>query len=113
MDPFAMAHAQTVAAAVNALNITLANSWPRMSTGTHVEHIVYILAICWLNLPEKDTGGGLPRHELQMIRQQLRITSSFLESVWAQPGMGVPSQLLEAFKQDPSLVALFPDLQVR
>lgn len=105
-DPFAMACPAAVLAAAKALRATVSNCWPRVREPIHLQEVVLVLSICWLNLHGDE--GQHPGQDHEAIAGQLMQTSKMLQAVWSEQSCQPPDKLPEAVRQEPRLRQLFP-----
>ncbi|KAF5022654.1 hypothetical protein F66182_5297 [Fusarium sp. NRRL 66182] len=110
IDPFATSYPPTLIAATQALDAVVTNGWPRIREAEHVEHIVRVLSLCWLNVSAEieSSGSHLRGDDAQTLSQALIHTAKILQTLWAHDGSKRPAKLSEALEQEPTLLKLFP-----
>jgi hypothetical protein len=109
-DPFAVAHPPTLRATTQLLGAIIANAWPRVRESEHMDNVVRILSLCWLNLLEELEHGSSQdqREDLQALSQELMSQGEALKALWADDTPRRPPKLDEVLKQEPKLSGLFP-----
>ncbi|CAM1511089.1 Fc.00g086020.m01.CDS01 [Cosmosporella sp. VM-42] len=111
-DPFALAHPPAVLAAAQALNTVIANCWPRLQVqdSGHIEHIMRIIALCWLSLQDNDATAYLSKTDVDSISEELMRSSKMLQSLWKEKNAHPPERVAEILEQEPRLASLFPSV---
>jgi hypothetical protein len=109
-DPFAVAHPPTLRATTQLLGAIIANAWPRVREPEHMDNVIRILSLCWLNLLEELEHGSSQdqREDLQVLSQELMSQGEALKALWADDTPKRPPKLDEILKQEPKLSGLFP-----
>ncbi|RBR11173.1 uncharacterized protein FIESC28_09163 [Fusarium coffeatum] len=109
-DPFAVAHPPTLRATTQLLGAIIANTWPRVREPEHMDNVIRILSLCWLNLLEElEHGSSQDQSEdLQALSQELISQGEALKALWADDAPRRPPKLDEVLKQEPKLSGLFP-----
>ncbi|KAF4971165.1 hypothetical protein FSARC_1887 [Fusarium sarcochroum] len=109
-DPFATSYPPTLITATQTLGAIITNAWPRIREDEHMEHVVRILSLCWLNVSE-DIGSSASRtrgDDAQALSKNLLHTAKILQTLWTEDDSKRPAQLNEALEQEPRLSELFP-----
>ncbi|KAH0496594.1 hypothetical protein TgHK011_003946 [Trichoderma gracile] len=105
-DPFVTEYPPLVCAAVEALNATLINCWPRSSISGYIHQVLYTISRCWLNLE----SSQLPTQDRDRISAHLIRTSNLLQTLWSREGgSGPPAQLAAILQKEPRLAGLLPN----
>lgn len=107
-DPFATAYLPSILAAADALAAIIANCWPRLSELSHVERIVSIISLCWINVHNDDAATQLSTADKELLLRRLTRISDMLQALWEQCGIKPPTKLNEVVQAEPRLSALFP-----
>jgi hypothetical protein len=109
-DPFAVSYPPTVIAATQALDAIIANAWPRIQEGGHMENIIRIISLCWLSASEEveHNVAEVSEHDVKGLTWQLKHTAKILEALWVQNASRRPTKLDEVLEQEPRLAKLFP-----
>ncbi|CAG7562436.1 unnamed protein product [Fusarium equiseti] len=109
-DPFAVAHPPTLRATTQLLGAIITNAWPRVRESEHMDNVIRILSLCWLNLLEELEHGSSQdqREDLQALSQELMSQGEALKALWADDTPKRPPKLDEVLKQEPKLSELFP-----
>jgi hypothetical protein len=109
-DPFAVSYPPTLIAATQTLNAIITNAWPRIREVEHMENVIQILSLCWLNVSE-EIEHEIPQtsEEIHTLSRELVHTARILQVLWAQDASVCPAKLSEALKQEPRLSDLFPE----
>ncbi|KAM0285850.1 hypothetical protein ACHAO9_008442 [Fusarium lateritium] len=109
-DPFAVSYPPTLIAATQALDAVIANAWPRIQEGGHMENIVRSISLCWLSVSEEIEHhvAEVPEHDIKGLSWQLKHTAEILEALWVQNAPKRPAKLDEVLEQEPRLAKLFP-----
>ncbi|KAH0523493.1 hypothetical protein TsFJ059_008494 [Trichoderma semiorbis] len=105
-DPFALAYPPLACATTEALNETLVNCWPRISSPGHTDQVLHMISLCWLNLK----SSQLPKEGIDQISTHLIHTSTILQSLWNREGSAPPAQLTAVLQKEPRLVELIPNI---
>jgi hypothetical protein len=112
LDPFALAYPPSVLAVTEALNATLVNCWPRVSAPIHTEEILHCLTVCWLRTCDAEASSQPWAKEIGLLKKELTSNAAMLQGIWLQQNPSPPPKMIEVIKQEPSLVTLFPLLDV-
>jgi hypothetical protein len=95
---------------LDALGVTIAVTWPRLSAGSHVLDIIRIMAMCWLSvLGNETTTSILIRAKLQQI-WELLLTIVFNEAN-SESGMVLSRYAIALRTDEPLLQPLFHSVQ--
>lgn len=107
-DPFAVSYPPTVIAATQALDAIIANAWPRIQEGGHMDNIIRIISLCWLSASEEieHNVAEVSEHDIKGLSWQLKHTAKILEALWVQASRR-PTKLDEVLEQEPRLAKLF------
>ncbi|KAL7951137.1 hypothetical protein V8C42DRAFT_308611 [Trichoderma barbatum] len=105
-DPFAMEYPPLVCATTEALNATLVNCWPRISSPGYADQVLHMVSLCWLNLK----SSQIPAEAVDQISTHIIRTSTILQSLWSREGSAPPQQLAAILEKEPRLVELFPNI---
>lgn len=105
-DPFALAYPPLVCATTEALNETLVNCWPRISSPGHTDQVLHMISLCWLNLK----SSQLQTEDIDRVSTHLIHTSTILQSLWNREGSAPPAQLTAVLQKEPRLVELIPNI---
>jgi hypothetical protein len=79
-DPFAATHERLLLEAVKALQVTILNTWPRMSEQGHRNEIIKSLVVCWKTVSqaqeeEKEDEEG---KKMEEVKKELGVTGRLL-----------------------------------
>ncbi|KAF4337704.1 CCA tRNA nucleotidyltransferase mitochondrial [Fusarium beomiforme] len=110
-DPFAVSYPPTLIAATQTLHATITNAWPRIREAEHMENVIRILSLCWLNVSE-EIEHGVPqtsRDDVHVLSRELVHAARVLQALWKHDSSMRPAKLNEALKQEPRLSDLFPE----
>ncbi|KAM0548481.1 hypothetical protein ACHAPJ_009804 [Fusarium lateritium] len=109
-DPFATSYPPTLIAATQTLGVIITNGWPRIREAEHMEHVVRILSLCWLNVSEEIESSASRPHgdDAKALSKNLLHTAKILQALWAEDGSKRPTKLNEALEKEPRLSELFP-----
>lgn len=107
-DAFALAYPPAVLAAVQALNATILNCWPRITGTPHAEHIINLISRSWTNIQDTSDRG----EEFDSLRLELTKTMTLLAALWKESGETLPTEKLsEVVSKAPHLRPLFAPFQ--
>ncbi|RGP66415.1 hypothetical protein FLONG3_8852 [Fusarium longipes] len=108
-DPFAVAYPPTLLATTQLIGAIIINAWPRVREPEHMENIIRILSLCWLNVLEEleHTVSKDQEEGLQALHQELASKAKALKALWADNTSKRPSKLDEVLEKEPRLTGLF------
>ncbi|RBA20498.1 hypothetical protein FPRO05_08943 [Fusarium proliferatum] len=110
-DPFAVSHPLTLIAATQTMSAIITNSWPRIRETEHMENVVRILSLCWLNVSEEiEHEASRTLADINTLSRELAHTARILQALWDHDASQCPAKLSEALKQEPRLSNLFPEM---
>lgn len=104
-DPFAMRYKPAVAAAVDALQATLAVCWPRMANTPWQEETLKMLMLCWLNVEEEGKDGA--EKEGADLKARLVRAADTLLAILRAAGVDDAVSVGPLVAREPRLAALF------
>ncbi|WXC47398.1 hypothetical protein QX201_007118 [Fusarium graminearum] len=108
-DPFAVSYPPTLLATTQLIGAIIGNAWPRIREPEHMENVIRILSLCWLNTLEEieDDMSQVQKEDLQALSQELESKAKALEALWTEDASKRPSDLDEALEKEPKLARLF------
>ncbi|EKJ69349.1 hypothetical protein NXS19_007633 [Fusarium pseudograminearum] len=108
-DPFAVSYPPTLLATTQLIGAIIGNAWPRIREPEHMENVIRILSLCWLNTLEEIEDGvsQVQKKDLQALSQELESKAKALEALWTEDTSKRPSDLDEALEKEPKLARLF------
>ncbi|KAG8673428.1 hypothetical protein FPOAC2_06871 [Fusarium poae] len=108
-DPFAVSYPPTLLATTQLIGAIIGNAWPRIREPEHMENVIRILSLCWLNTLEEieDNVSQDQKEGLQAVSQELASKGKALEALWTEDASKRPSDLDEALEKEPKLARLF------
>ncbi|KAG5773603.1 hypothetical protein H9Q72_000645 [Fusarium xylarioides] len=110
-DPFAVSYPPTLIAATQTMSAIITNSWPRIRETEHMENVIRILSLCWLNVSEEiEHEASRTSADINTLSQELAHTAQILQALWGHDASKRPAKLSEALKQEPRLSTLFPKM---
>ncbi|KAF5546378.1 CCA tRNA nucleotidyltransferase mitochondrial [Fusarium phyllophilum] len=110
-DPFAVSYPPTLIAATQTMSAIITNSWPRIRETEHMENVIRILSLCWLNVSEEiEHEASRTSADINTLSQELAHTAQILQALWRHDASKRPAELSEALKQEPRLSTLFPKM---
>lgn len=125
-DPFAPSHPPTLLVAIAALQATIANCWPRLSSGIWQDEIIKMLVLGWLHLVDDDDDSTLAakkgddgrldsererdRDRVQICAQLVR-TAEMLAAVAEAGKTPLAEKVAPLLDKEPELAGLFPGMR--
>ena len=106
-DPFAMRYIPAVAAAVDALQTTIATCWPRLANTPWQEETLRMLMLCWLGADEDTSGGPDAEKQRADLRVRLVKTADTQLAVMRAAKVDLDATVGPLVAKEPRLKALF------
>ncbi|KAL1902279.1 hypothetical protein Sste5346_001255 [Sporothrix stenoceras] len=107
MDPFAMRYKPAVAAAIDTLQTTLTNCWPRLAKTPWQEETLKMLMLCWLHVEEDEGTKIKDRKETVDLKVQLVRAADTLLAIMKAAGVDLKTAVGPLVASEKHLQPLF------